>query len=134
MIEHLCCFIGLIDTGDIQILTVCLLQSQSPVSIVSASYIPNLPSVLTYHFLGSKSNSCTQISLPTLQIYLLYSHITSYAPNLTPVLTYHFLLSKSPFCTHISLSLLQMYFLHAHASTPILKWQFILGYSRRAFP
>jgi hypothetical protein len=94
MIEHLCCCIVLITIGDIQILTVCLLQSQTPVRFASASYTPNLLPVPTYHFLLSKSNSCSHLSLPTLQIYLLYSHITSYAPNPPPVLTYHFLYSK----------------------------------------
>jgi hypothetical protein len=85
-------------------------------------------------FLHHKSTSCTHISHPTHQIHLLYSHFTSYTPHLTHVLIYHFLQFKSISCSHISLSLLKLYLLHSHASTLILKWQFILGYSRLTFP
>jgi hypothetical protein len=111
MIEHLCCCIGLTATGDIQMLTVCLLQSQSPVHIVSASYTPNLYPVLTYHFLRSKSNSCTHISLPTLQIYLLYSHITFFTPNVLPTRT----------CFHPNLGM------------AVYSWLFETGISLRVF-
>jgi uncharacterized membrane protein (DUF485 family) len=83
------------------------------------------------YFLHSKFNSCTHISLPTLHIYLLYSHITSYTPHLTRVLTYHLLHSKSNSCIHISLRTLQIYLLYSHITSytpnlsPVLTYHFL---------
>ena len=82
-------------------------------------------------FLHFKSISCTHLSLPTLHIYLLYSHNTSYTSYLPPVITYHFLHSKSNSCTHISLPTLQIYFLYSHITSytpylpPVLTYHFL---------
>ena len=59
-------------------------------------------------FRHSKSTSCTHLSLPTLQIYLLYSHITSYTPDSPHVLTCRFLypnVRPTLTCFHLNLKM-----------------------------